>query len=196
MGRKLEAAAKKVEEASQNQDPQGVSKAATEAVAAVTGVVPGGGRVALSTETLKSWLPDTLNGMKRETFEVQGGTAMGVAGTTAKATYREGERRIDLEVLDAGGASGILAMISGLQSGERETETTHEKSYQTDKRKFTEKRWKNNQRAELSIVLANGVMITANARGVPFDTLSSSVQSLGLEKLEVVQPAAAAPGKG
>lgn len=195
MGRQLEAAAKKVEQASQNQDPQGVSKAASEAVAAVTGVVPGGGRIALSPETLKGWLPDSLNGMKRETFEVQGGTAMGVAGTTAKATYREGKSEIALEVLDAGGASGILAMITGLQSGERETETTHEKSYQANKRKYTEKRWKNNQRAELSIVLANGVMVTANARGVPFDTLSSSVQALGLEKLEVVQPAPASSGK-
>ena len=196
MGRRLEAAAKKVEQASLNQDPQGVSKAATEAVAAVTGAVPGGSRVALSSEMLKSWLPATLNGMKRESFEVQGGTAMGVAGTTARASYRDGDRKIDLEVLDAGGASGILAMISGLQSGERETETTHEKSYQADKRKYTEKRWKNNERAELNIVLANGVMVTANGRGVPFDTLSSSVQSLGLEKLEVVQPQPAAPAKG
>jgi hypothetical protein len=196
MGRQLEAAARKVEQASQSQDPQGVAKAATDAVSAVTGVVPGGGRVALSPETLKGWLPSTLNGLKRDTFEVQGGTAMGVAGTTAKARYREGDREIDLEVLDAGGASGILAMIGGLQSGERETDTTHEKSYQANKRKYTEKRWKDNQRAELTIILANGVMVTANARGVPFDTLSASIQALGLEKLEVIQAPAAVSGKG
>ena len=87
-------------------------------------------------------------------------------------------------MLDAGAASGILAMISGLQSGERETETTHEKSYQVDKRKYTEKRWKSGERAEFSVVLANGVMVSAKGRGVPFDELSSSVQALGLEKLE------------
>lgn len=195
MGRQLEAAAKKVEQASQNQDPKAVSQAASEAVAAVTGVVPGGGRVALSSDTLKNWLPATLDGMKRESFEVQGGAAMGIAGTTARATYREGDREVDLEVLDAGGAAGILAMISGLASGERETETTHEKSYQVDKRKFTEKRWKDDSEAELSIVLANGVVVTANARGVPMKTLMSSVKALGLEKLEAVQPAPAA-GKG
>jgi len=192
MGRQLEAAAKKVEQASQNQDPKAVSQAASEAVAAVTGVVPGGGRVALSSDTLKNWLPTTLDGMKRESFEVQGGAAMGIAGTTAKATYRDGDREIDLEVLDAGGAAGILAMISGLAAGERETETTHEKSYQLDKRKFTEKRWKDDSEAELSIVLANGVVVTANARGVPMKTLMSSVRALGLEKLEAVQPAPAA----
>ncbi len=195
MGRQLEAADKKVEQASQNQDPKAVSQAASEAVAAVTGVVPGGGRVALSSDTLKNWLPATLDGMKRESFEVQGGAAMGIAGTTARATYREGDREVDLEVLDAGGAAGILAMISGLASGERETETTHEKSYQVDKRKFTEKRWKDDSEAELSIVLANGVVVTANARGVPMKTLMSSVKALGLEKLEAVQPAPAA-GKG
>jgi hypothetical protein len=188
MGRQLEAAAKKVEQASQNQDPKAVSQAASEAVAAVTGVVPGGGRVALSSDTLKSWLPTTLDGMKRESFEVQGGAAMGVAGTTARASYRDGDREVDIEVLDAGGAAGILAMISGLAVGERETETTHEKSYQVDKRKFTEKRWKDDSEAELSVVLANGVVVTANARGVPMSKLTSSVKALGLEKLEVVQP--------
>jgi hypothetical protein len=198
MGRQLEAAAKKVEQASQSQDPQGVTKAASEAVAAVTGVVPGGSRVALSSDALKSWLPATLDGMARASFEVQGGAAMGIAGTTARATYREGDREVDLEVIDAGGAAGILAMISGLQVGERETETLHEKSYQVDKRRFTEKRWKDDSQAELSIVLANGVMVTASARGVPMRTLTSSVKALGLEKLEVVQPAApaASAGKG
>lgn len=195
MGRQLEAAARKVESASQTQDPQAIARAATEAVAAVTGVVPGGGRVALSSEALKTWLPLTLQGMKRETFEVQGGTAMGIAGATARATYRDGARVIDLEVLDAGGASGILAMISGLQSGERETDTTHERSFQLDRRKYTEKRWKDESQAELNVVLANGVMVNASGRGVPLAALNASVAALGLERLEMVQPAPSArPG--
>src|SRR5690606_23210490 len=70
MGRQLEAAAKKVEKASQQQDPQAVSKAASDAVAAITGAVPGGSRAPLASETLKAWLPETLDGMKRETFDV------------------------------------------------------------------------------------------------------------------------------
>jgi hypothetical protein len=198
MGRQLEAAARKVEQASQNQDPHAIGKAATEAVAAVTGVIPGGGRLALSAEALKAWLPPTLEGMRRETFEVQGGTAMGIAGATARATYRDGARSIDLEVLDAGGASGILAMISGLQSGERETESTHEKSYQRDRRKYTEKRWKDDSRAEMNVVLANGVMLNVNAQGVPLPALAASIAGLGLERLEVVQPPppVAGPGPG
>ncbi|MBA3479071.1 MAG: YIP1 family protein, partial [Lautropia sp.] len=195
VSRQLEAAAKKVEQASQNQDPQAVSKAASDAVAAVTGALPGGGRAPLSSDALKVWLPAVLNGLKRESFEVQGGTAMGVTGATARASYRDGDKAIDLEVLDAGGASGILAMISGLQSGERETESTHEKSYLLDKRKYTEKRWKDNQRAELMIVLTNGVMVTANARGMPLDALHSAINALGLDKLEAVQAAPAPPRK-
>jgi hypothetical protein len=126
--------------------------------------------------------------MKRETFEVQGGTAMGIAGATARATYRDGPRVIELEILDAGGASGILAMISGLHSGERETDTTHERSYQIDRRKYTEKRWKDDSQAELSVVLANGVMLNASAQRVPLAALSGALAALGLEKLEAVQP--------
>src|SRR5690606_7782572 len=107
----------------------------------------------------------------RESFEVEGGTAAGITGSTARAIYRDGERGLELEVLDAGAAAGILAMISGLQSGERETESAYEKSYQAGKRKFTEKRWKDGKRAELSVVLANGVMVTAKARGMGLPAL-------------------------
>jgi hypothetical protein len=188
MGRRLEAAARKVEQASQQQNPQAVTAAAGDAVAAVTGVVPGGGRQALSSEVLKNWLPLALAGLKRERFEVQDGAAMGIAGATASASFGEGARKVDLDVLDAGGASGLLAMISGLQAGERETESMHEKSYQRDKRKFTEKRWKDEERAELTIVLANGVMVTAKARGVSLDSLKTAVTGLSLEALEVTQP--------
>ena len=194
MGRKLEQAARQAEQASQQQDPAGVSKAATDAMAAITGAVPGGNRIALASDTLKAWLPDRMAGLARESFDVQGGAAMGIAGSTAKATYRDGERRIELEVLDAGGVAGILSMISALQVGERETDTTIEKSYQADKRRITEKRWKNGERSELTVVLANGVMVTARARGVGFPTLDSAVRSLGLEKLESAQPAI--PNKG
>lgn len=188
MGRQLEAAAKKVEEASQNQDPQAVSKAASEAVAAITGVAPGGSRSPIPAASLKAWLPGTLDGMGRETFEVQDGSAMGVMGSTARATYRDASRSVELEVLDAGGAAGILAMISGLQTGERETETSIEKSYQAGKRKFMEKRWKDGKRAELTVVLANGVMVSAKARGMGLPALDAAVKGLGLEQLETVQP--------
>ena len=128
--------------------------------------------------------------MKRETFEVQGGSAMGVLGSTARATYRDNERSVELEVLDAGGAAGILAMISGLQTGERETETSYEKSYQAGKRKFMEKRWKDGKRAELTVVLSNGVMVSAKARGMGLPALDAAVKGLGLEQLEAAQPAA------
>lgn len=190
MGRQLEAAARKVEQASQKQDPDAVSKAAGEAVAAITGMAPGGNRTPLSAETLKAWLPGSLDGMKRESFEVQGGTTLGVTGSTARATYRDANRSVDLEVLDAGGAAGIVAMISGLQVGERETETSHEKSYHVGKRKVMEKRWKDGKRAEMTVVLANGVMVTAKAQGMGLPDLDAAVKGIGLEQLEAAQPPA------
>ncbi|MGE0798097.1 MAG: Yip1 family protein [Lautropia sp.] len=189
VGRKLEEAARQAQKASEAQDATAVSKAAGDAIAAITGAMPGGNRVALSIDTLRGWLPERLAGLPRETFDVQGGSAVGIAGSTARATYRDGDRRVELEVLDAGGASGVLAMISNLAIGERETETTVEKSYQADKRRVTEKRWKNGERAEYNIVLANGVVVSAKGTGVGFDVLAPAIRGLGLEKLEAAGPA-------
>lgn len=196
MGRKLEQAAAKAERAGEQKDPQAVSQAAAEAIAAITGAVPGGNRVALTSETLKAWLPERIGAFARQSFEVQGGAALGIVGSTARAVYRDGDRKIDLEVLDAGGASAILAMLSGLHTGQRETETSSEKSYQSGKRKVTEKRWKDGSQSELSVVLDNGVMVSAKGERVAFEALESAVRGLGLDKLEAIQPAAPATTKG
>ena len=141
-------------------------------------------RTPIAAQTLKAWLPSRIAGLERKTFEVNDGNVAGLGGSTAKASYGEGARRIEIEVLDAGGAAGLLNAFAGLHAGEKETESMIERSYQVDKRKVIEKRFKKQPRAELTTILANGVMVKAESRGIDFEALDAAVKALDLGKLE------------
>ena len=141
-------------------------------------------RKPIAAQELKAWLPTALAGLERKRFEVNDGNVVGIGGSSANATYGESARSINIEVLDAGSASGFLGAFASLHAGEKETESTVERSRQADKRRIIEKEYKDGSRAELTTFLANGVMVKAEARGMRLSELAEAVVALDLAKLE------------
>lgn len=141
-------------------------------------------RQPIPAQTLKSWLPAELAGLARKRFEVSDGSVVGIGGSTASATYGSSDRRIEIEVLDAGGASGLLSAFAGLHTGEKETDTTVERAREVGRRRVIEKRFKDGSRAESTTILANGVMVKADARGFDLDALTAVLEGMDLGRLE------------
>ena len=81
----------------------------------MTGALPGGGREPLSADRLKAWLPATLDGMKRESFDVQGGIeAAGVIAVVVEAEhelpFQPGPDHFGVDLLgefDVSGGAGL-----------------------------------------------------------------------------------------
>lgn len=150
-------------------------------------------RKPIPAQALKDWLPASVAGLARKRFEVNDGNVVGLGGSSASARYESEEketraggqsRRIDIEVLDAGSASGLLGAFAGLHTGEKETDTMIERSRQVDKRRIVEKEFKDGTRAELTTILANGVMVKAEARGLSLADLAGAVARIDLDRLE------------
>ena len=74
------------------------------------GAMMGGGGAPFASQDLKSWLPEKLGGLNRENFEVQSGAAMGIAGSSAHATYAGGEQQIRLSITDIGGLPALVGL--------------------------------------------------------------------------------------
>ena len=156
--RRIEEIGKKIEEAAtlggQQQQQQG----------AATPIDP---------QQLKALLPETLAGLRRDSIEAQQGGAMGlVAGSQASARYRDGARRIDVQVTDMGGAAGLLG-VAGWASVtlDRETEREVEKIYQEGGRTVREEWATDGSRAEFMVVLANGLLVEARGRRIDMAAL-------------------------
>ncbi|MFN0305231.1 MAG: Yip1 family protein [Burkholderiales bacterium] len=184
--RKMEEMAKRMEAAGKSGDPAAAMKAAGEVFAAVTGA---GTRKPAEPETLKSILPEAISGMPRVAYEAQTGSPMGIHGSTATARYREGDRTVKIEIIDAGNFAGVLAFAGWMNfTGEREDGASRERTYKEGKRTIHEKVRKDGPGAEFAIVLENGVMVQIEGRNVELNALKSLAGGLDLARLERANP--------
>jgi hypothetical protein len=181
--KKMEEAGKKAEAAGKSGDPAAAGKAVAEAMAALSGAA--GGREPIPSENLKALLPESLGDMKRESFEAQGGAAMGIKGSNAKAEYRNGDRSVKLEITDMGGLAGLMAVAGWANvTGEKENQHQIEKVYKSGDRTIREKVDKSTKDAEYTVLLPNGVIVQADGRGVELPALKKIVEGVDLDKLQ------------
>ena len=185
---KLEAMAKKMEEAGKRMEAaqkSGDSEAAGKAMGDVMSAL-GGNAVPIPAQDLKALLPETIGDLKRESYEAQGGQAMGIAGSSARGTYGAGDRRIELSITDSGGLAG-LATLAGMATGERETDGRVEKIYKQGNRTVREEYQKDGSRGEVTVILANGVIVEAQGDKVDVAGLRKVLDGVNLAKLESLQ---------
>ncbi|MDO5101703.1 MAG: Yip1 family protein [Lautropia sp.] len=187
---KLDAAARQAGDALEQNDSLAAAQAARDAVSALASTVSGGKeRRPLSEVRLKSWFPERLMGMSRQSLVVEpiGGTSS--QSVQARALYQSGDgRSIELKVIDAGLAAALLAesAAAGPEAGRltEETASAVSQSYQDGSRNVSVLRWKNSEHVEIQYVLGNGLRVSVDANGVSAEALDQGVRALGLEKLE------------
>ena len=186
LGKRMEEAGKRMEQAQASGD----SAAAGKAMGEMVGAMAGAGGTPIPAQDLKVLLPEALGELKRESFEVQGGAAMGMAGSSAKASYANGDKRVQLAITDMGGMAGLAALAGWANmTSERETNDEVEKVYKQGQRTLREESRKDGSRAELTVILANGVIVEAKGERVELAALKGALDGMGLDKLEAMKRA-------
>lgn len=186
MGQAAEQAAAQMEQAQQSGDANAQVNAAMNALGSILG---GGRRVEpLSLERLTPFVPDALAGLPKtdSSSERTGLATLMIA--RAEATYSDGGRRIDLAIVDSGGASGLMGLASwvGVQ-GERETSTESERTTRQGNRIVHERVSKTGGSNEFGLLLGERFMINAEGHGVDIATLRNAVMGLNLAGLEALR---------
>lgn len=184
--KKLEAAGKKAEVAEKKGDQAGQMAAAGE----VLGTLLGGGKKVepVNIEILKAFVPETFAGLPKKSSRAERSEAVGLAIAKAQARYGDGPKSVELEVSDAGGASGMLALAgwAGVQ-GEKEDDKRIERTRKEGGRLVHEKISKTGGSNEFGVVLGERFIVTAKGRGIDINELKSAVSSLDLGKLEAMK---------
>ena len=185
MAKRMEEASKRMESAQQSGDSAATGKAMGDILGAVTGA---GNAAPIAPAELKAMLPDSIGEMTRTSIEAQGGEAMGIAGSGAKASYAAGERRVELSITDTGGLAGLATMAGWANmTMDKETNGQVEKVYKEGGRTVHEDYRKDGSRGEMAVILANGVIVAAEGSRVDMATLKGIVQGVDLAKLEAVK---------
>lgn len=188
-GQRAAEAGKKLDAAQKSGDANAQAQAAGQMIGAMLG---GGAQVeALAPEALKPFVPDTLAGMPRTSFEVQKQAPIGVQVSLAEARYgnnTEGSPSYELTVTDLGGAKGMMALV-GFANMEQEKQTEHgwEKTYHQNGRLVHEK-WDNSGNGEYTIVLGDRFVVAVKgSRVASIDALKAALGGVNLAGLEAMK---------
>lgn len=190
MAKKMEAAGKRMEAAQKSGNGAAAGKAMGDILGAMGGAA-GVNSVPIAAQELKALLPESLGAMKRESFEAQGGQAMGLASSSAKASYAAGDQRVRLSITDLGGMGGLAAMAGWANmTMDRETDGKVEKVYKDGARTVREEYRKDGSHGEVTLILQNGVLVEAQGDGVDIAALKKVIDGVGLDKIEALKRAA------
>lgn len=185
-GKKMEEAARQLEQAQKSQDPNAVAAATGNVVAAAAGALGGGAQGAVAVQSLKAALPEQLAGLARTSVEVQDGAAMGLPTSQARAEYGSGDKQVRVEITDLGGLSG-LAQIAGMVQGEKETGGRAEKTWQAGGRTLQEEYEKDGSHAEVKAILKNGLVVSVEADQIAIKDVRGFLEKIDLGTLENLQ---------
>lgn len=185
-GKKMEEAARQLEQAQKSQDPNAVAAATGNVVAAAAGALGGGAQGAVAVQSLKAALPEQLAGLARTSVEVQDGAAMGLPTSQARAEYGGGDKQVRVEITDLGGLSG-LAQIAGMVQGEKETGGRVEKTWQAGGRTLQEEYEKDGSHAEVKAILKNGLVVSVEADQIAIKEVRGFLEKIDLGTLENLQ---------
>ena len=181
-GKRMEEAARRMEEAQKSQDPAAIAAATGNAAAAAAAALGGG--EALSAQVLKAALPEQLAGLARTGFDVQDGAAMGLPTSQASAQYGSGDKQVRLEIIDLGGLGQMAAMAMGMGQGEKEDQTSAEKTWQEGGRTLHARYEKDGSFAEFKTVLKNGLVVSLEGDQMGVKELQGLMAQVDLASLE------------
>ncbi len=187
MAKRMEDAGKRMESAQKSGD----SAAAGKAMGEMMGAITGGNAAPIAASDLKTLLPESVGDMKRTSFEASGNQAMGIAVSNAKASYGNGDRNLNLSITDTGGLAGIAALAGWANmTMDKETDGKVEKVYKDGARTMHEEYQKDGSRGEVTVILANGVIVEAEGSKMDVDSLKKVIAGVDLGKIEAMKRAA------
>ena len=192
MGARADEANKRMDAAKKSGDPNAQAQAAGAAAGAMIGAMMGGGDQveALAPETLKPFLPETLSGLPRTSYEASRNAAIGIQVSNAEATYRnaQGGPELKLEITDTGGAKGFMALAGFANMEEdKQTEQGYEKTFH-DNGRLVHEQWNKNGSGEYTVVLADRFVVELHGSGLTdISALQSALAGVNLAGLEALK---------
>jgi hypothetical protein len=142
----------------------------------------------VSIDQLKPFVPEQLAGLPRTDLRTERGGVKGLMSAKAEASYGSGDKNVRLEIVDTGGAAGLMtvAMWAGIQ-GEREDARHREVTRKEGSRLVHEEQDKHDGSGKYLVVLNDRFMVSAEGRGVDLAMLRSAVNGVNLSALERLQ---------
>jgi hypothetical protein len=183
--KKMEEQAKKMEAAQKSGDPNKQMEAALGALG--TALSGGKGVEPVQVDALKPFVPEKFAGLPRSDLRTERSGVAGLMVAKAEAEYAEGDKRVELEVTDTGGAAGLMGIVGWLGvTGEKEDSNRRESTRKEGNRVVHEEVDKRGGHNQYTVVVADRFVVSAQGNA-DIGALKSAVNGLDLGKLEALK---------
>ena len=187
-GKKMEEAGKRMEEAQKSGDAKKQMEAAMGALG--TALSGGKGVEPVQVDALKPFVPEKFAGLNRSAVRADRSGVAGLMAAKVEGKYgEEGGKRVELEVVDTGGAAGLTGLAAWAMVGASESENDQriERMRREGNRMVREEVSKRGGTNTYTVILADRFVVSAEGKGVDLDTLKSAVNGLDLGKIETLK---------
>lgn len=182
---RLEQAGRELEKAEKEGKLEDPSQAVGQVLGALSGADAGTTIEALPADTLKSFVPESLAGLPRQSISVERSGAMGIQVSNARARYGEGGSGLALEITDTGGAAGFMAMAgwANIEKSSEEGSRTERVGREGDR--MIKEVWDSDAKSgEYTMVVGNRFIVEVKgSAGSPAD-LKAAANSVDIARLE------------
>lgn len=139
----------------------------------------------VSHRKLKDFAPEKMMGMERTDYEGQTSGAFGVKVSTSESTYKEGDQRMELKIVDTGGLGMALMGMAAWSTIEVDKESSrgYERTTTIDGNKAFEKYDSNRKKGELAMIVDDRFVVTMEFRNMDMDDVKSAIKKLDLDDL-------------
>ncbi|HEV7778025.1 MAG TPA: Yip1 family protein [Luteibacter sp.] len=144
---------------------------------------------AIEPDTLKAFLPEGVDGRKRQGSEASREGGAGMQVSTANATYGDDPAHaIRLEIVDMGGARAMMAVAMALApESEQDTGHGYEKSHTEGGRVIHEKWDTQAKDGEYGVMVGKRFNVQASGNVDSIDQLKAAVDAVDMDKLEALR---------
>lgn len=139
---------------------------------------------------LKEMLPETAAGLKRSDAKGEKAGAMGMKISNATGTYKDGDKRVTVKIVDMGTMKGFAAMAAAgwaMAEIDRESDDGYERTTKIEGHKAYEKWNSKTMRGEVKMILVDRFMVEVEGRNVKMEDLMKTAKGLPLDDLEALK---------
>ncbi len=182
---RLESAGRNLDKAEKEGKLKDPSQAMGQVMGALAGAGAGTTIEALDVETLKTFIPQALAGMPRQSISAERNAAMGMQVAIARARYGDDGHGVKLEITDTGGAAGFMALAgwANIESSSEEGARTERVSHQGDR--LVKEVWDSSSKSgEYTVVVGKRFMVEVQGAAGSLADLKSAASTVDLARLE------------
>ena len=136
---------------------------------------------------LKDFLPNRIGTLKMDEEDTEGQTSkvLGFKVSTVQGTYRDGDAKMEINIIDPGNASSVVNMLASWSNVEIDSESSngYQRTMEYKGHKAFEQYDSKSKDGSFAMMVENRFIVSINGDNVDMDDMKDAIDNINIKKL-------------